>query len=410
MALGYTNCFDGYSGQMGEQDLLIVAGEASGDLAGSRLLHELYRMVPQIKPFGLGGDDLVAAGLEPMARSSEISVVGIIEVAKIYARAREIFEQLLDEVDRRGARAALLVDFPDFNLRLAKALKKRGVKVIYYVSPQIWAWRKGRINLMAKYVDSMLVLFPFEVDLYLRRGIDVVHVGHPLVDEVPESPQVWDEAQNQIDPLDSGQPVQVSLLPGSRLNEVERLLPTMLEAVALLAERTPLRTSIIRAETVDLQVFETIVTGSGVDVEMESRSDRFRVLANSHLALCASGTATLEVGLTRTPLIMLYKTGFWSYWLARALVKLPYYSLVNLVLGRQAVPELVQYAATPEKICEASWSLLSDQIRLSSMRSALAEIRGKLGEGGASRRAAGEVARRLGKWGYTLKDAEQGRN
>lgn len=393
---------------MGRQDLLVVAGEASGDLAGARLLEELNKLVPEIRAFGLGGDDLIGVGFDAIARSSEISVVGIVEVARIYARAREIFHELLREVDRRGARAAILIDFPDFNLRLAKALKQRGVKVLYYVSPQIWAWRKGRIELMVKYVDSMLVLFPFEVELYRRRGIDVVHVGHPLVDEVPEISQIWDDNDGQRalrgdqDFTQLNSSLRVALLPGSRVGEVERILPTMLESVKLMRRRAPVYASIIRARPVALELFDNLIARSGVDVEVESSQDRFRVLADSHLALCASGTATLEVGLTGTPLIMLYKTGFWSYWLARLLVKLPYYGLVNLVLGRQEVPELLQYEATPEKICAESWALLNDRDRIRTMRSALSEIRGRLGKRGASGRAAAEVAQRLGRWGYVV--------
>ena len=203
----------------------MAAGEASGDLHGARLLAELSRRMPEVEAFGLGGDEMREAGLELVAHSAEISVVGITEVLKVLPRARQVFGELLAEVDRRRPEAAVLIDFPDFNLRLAEELSARGIKVLYYVSPQVWAWRKGRIKGIAKVVDHMLVLFPFEVGFYEEAGVSVTHVGHPLVDEVPELPQAWDHGP----PTD--EPYQVALLPGSRPSEVERLLPVMLETV-----------------------------------------------------------------------------------------------------------------------------------------------------------------------------------
>jgi len=200
-------------------ELLVVAGEASGDLHGARLIAELRQRVPGLTTFGLGGDEMRAAGLEAVAHSSEISVVGITEVLKVLPRAREIFAGLLREVDRRRPALAVLVDFPDFNLRLAKELKTRNVEVVYYISPQVWAWRRGRVKKIARLVDRMLVLFPFEVDFYRGHGIQVVHVGHPLVDEVPVLPQGWDRGEP------AGEPYRVALLPGSRTSEVEALLP-----------------------------------------------------------------------------------------------------------------------------------------------------------------------------------------
>src|SRR5690242_259773 len=208
----------------GGNELLVVAGEASGDLHGARLISELRLLVPDLEPFGLGGDEMRAAGLDALAHSSEISVVGITEVLKVLPRARQIFADLLRAVDRRRPRLAVLIDFPDFNLRLAKELEERGVEVVYYISPQVWAWRRGRVKSIAKVVDRMLVLFPFEVDFYREHEVDVVHVGHPLVDEVPVLPQVWDRGEPK------GEPYRVAILPGSRVSEIEALLPVMLEA------------------------------------------------------------------------------------------------------------------------------------------------------------------------------------
>lgn len=366
-------------------ELLVVAGEASGDLHGARLISELRRRVPGLRTFGLGGDEMRAAGLEAVAHSSEISVVGITEVLRVLPRAREIFAALLQEVDRRRPALAVLVDFPDFNLRLAKELKRRGVEVVYYISPQVWAWRRGRVKTIARIVDRMLVLFPFEVDFYRQHGVDVVHVGHPLVDEVPSPPQAWDRDGP------AGGPYRVALLPGSRVSEVEALLPTLLDAARRLASALPVELHLIKAPTISRDLLEEHLQIAGLPVVIVSE-DRFTAIADSHLALCASGTATLEVGLLGTPMIMVYRLASWTYALAKLLVRLPNVSLVNLVLGRRVVPELIQGEANPERIAAEAARVLTDARVREEMRAGLAELRGRLGEGGASRRAAEEVA------------------
>jgi lipid-A-disaccharide synthase len=366
-------------------ELLVVAGEASGDLHGGRLLSELRRLVPGVRAFGLGGDEMRAAGLEAVAHSSEISVVGITEVLKILPRARQIFASLLREVDRRRPRLAVLIDFPDFNLRLAGELKARGIEVVYYISPQVWAWRKRRVKEIARVVDRMLVLFPFEVDFYRGHGVDVVHVGHPLVDEVPALPSVWDRGEPE------GGPYRVALLPGSRASEVEALLPAMLDSVRRLAAELPVAVRLIKAPTIPLELVKEAVELAGVPVDIVSE-DRFAAIAGSHLALCASGTATLEVGLLGTPMVVVYRLGSWTYLLAKMLVRLPYVSLVNLVLGNKVVPELIQGGANPQGIAAEAGEILTDPAARERMRAGLTELRGRLGEGGASGRAAQEVA------------------
>jgi lipid-A-disaccharide synthase len=373
-------------------ELLMVAGEASGDLHGGRLLTELRRLVPGLRAFGMGGEEMAAAGLETVADSSDVSVVGITEALKVVRRAREIFHRLLDEVVRRGTRSAVLIDFPDFNLRLAKKLSRRGVSVVYYVSPQVWAWRRGRVRSIARIVDKMLVLFPFEVDFYRRHGVEVVHVGHPLVDEVPEMPQTWDHGP----PRD--EPYRVALLPGSRRSEVAALLPVMLRAVAALAERLPIHARVIRAPSIPRSMVEEALALEDLPVRVldAARGGRFQAVADSHLALCASGTATLETGLLGTPLVVVYRLAGWTYWLARLLVRLPHVALVNLVLERRAVPELIQGDATPQRIADEAERLLRDPERVATVRRDLADLRPRLGRPGASLRAAREVAAMLG--------------
>ena len=373
---------------MTSKDLLVVAGEASGDLHGARLLAELVALRPRLRAFGLGGDELSAAGLERVAHSSEIAVVGITEALKILRRARRIFNLLLAEVDRRGARSAILIDSPDFNLRLAKALKARGVQVIYYVSPQVWAWRRRRVHLIRRVVDKMLVLFPFEVDFYRRHGVAATFTGHPLVDEVPALPQVWDEEVGE------GAPFCVALLPGSRQSEVERMLPTFVAAAGALARELPVSCRLIRAPTIPRGQLTAALAEAEVEIEVVSE-DRFAAIAGCHIAFCAAGTATVEVGLLGTPMLVIYKVSAWTWAVARLLAHSPYASMVNLLLQREAVPELIQQSARPENICRHAVELLSDPGLIREMRAALAGLRPRLGEPGASRRAALEVSRSL---------------
>jgi lipid-A-disaccharide synthase len=370
------------------RELLVVAGEASGDLHGARLISELRQRVPGLAIFGLGGDEMRAAGLQSVAHSSEVAVVGITEVLRVLPRIREVFADLLHEVDRRRPAVAVLIDFPDFNLRLARQLKGRGLEVVYYISPQVWAWRRGRVKTIARLVDRMLVLFPFEVDFYRDHGVDVIHVGHPLVDEVPSLPQAWDREEGE------GGLFRVALLPGSRVSEVEALLPTLLAAAGRLAAELPIEVRIIRAPTVPRKLLDEAVELSGLTVAIVE-NDRFAAVADSHVALCASGTATLEVGLLGTPMVMVYRLAGWTYALARLLVRLPDVALVNLVLGRRVVPELIQGQANPGRIAAEAARLLTDARARNEMRTALAEVRGRLGAGGASGRAAGEVAEML---------------
>ncbi len=373
---------------MDSGDLLLVAGEASGDLHGARLLEQLRKLGFDGGAFGMGGDELRAAGLSCIAHSSEVAVVGITEALKILPRARRIFVELLRQVDRQQPQAAVLIDFPDFNLRLAKALKRRGIPVIYYISPQVWAWRRGRVRTIRRVVEKMIVVFPFEVDFYRDHGIEATHVGHPLVDEVPQLEHAWDSGP------DDGEPFHVTLLPGSRRSEVQVLLPILLAAGQRLAKKLPVRFSLIRASTISRRELEAELAKTGLAVSLVSER-RFQALASSHLALCAAGTATLEVGLLGTPMIVTHRVTAASALVGRLLLRLPYVSLVNLVLQRDAVPELLQERADADEICREAAGLLADRERIRTMRSDLSLLRDRIGPAGASRRAAGEVLRYL---------------
>jgi len=377
---------------MSRDDLLVVAGETSGDLHAARLVDALMELQPGLRPFGLGSRYLEAAGVELLADSSEIAVVGISEALSILERARELFDRILAEVERRRPRVAVLVDYPEFNLRLARELRWRGVRVAYYVSPQIWAWRPWRVRTIAESVDRMLVLFGFEVDFYTRHSVDAVHVGHPLVDEVPFLQQAWERVRPGALP----DRFEIALLPGSRRGEVASLLAVQISAAALLAKEIPLRVRIVRAPSIDRSVIDAALASAATGLEVEIvDEDRFEAIAGSHLAICASGTATLETGLLGTPLLVVYRLTAWTWRIAKLLVRVPYASLVNLVLGRPAVPELLQESASPEGIAREALAILRSRTAVDSMRTSLAELRPRLGRAGASSRAAAEVVRLL---------------
>ena len=377
--------------------VLISAGEASGDRHAARLMEAVGRLSAERSPvrfFGLGGDAMRAQVLDPVAHSDEVAVVGIVEVLRELPRIRRDFHRLLREAERRRPQLAVLVDFPDFNLRLARRLRRLGVPVLYYVSPQVWAWRRGRVKTIAGLVDRMLVLFPFEVDAYGGHDLAVEHVGHPLVDDVPELESAWDGEE------DLPERPTIALLPGSRNSEVRRILPPMLGAAArVLAEtgdapapegvQAP-RARLILAPTVNRELVDRLVAESRLEPGELSivRSGRMSAVAGAHVALCASGTATLEVGLLGTPMVVVYRVSPLTGLIGRWLVDLPFVSLVNLVLGRRAVPELLQGEAGEERMAGEVRELLTQRSRIDRMREDLAQLRPALGESGASERAA----------------------
>mgnify|MGYP001609660161 FL=1 len=370
---------------MSRRDLLMVAGEASGDLHGARMLQELRSLVPDVAAFGLGTSELEAAGQEQLVDVREISVVGIAEAAGVLVRAKEILEAVVAECERRRPAAAVLIDFPEFNLRLARRLKWLGIPVVYYISPQIWAWRRGRVRAISELVDQMLVLFDFEAEFYRRHGVRVTPVGHPLVDEVPVLENIWNR-EPKAQPLGG---LNVALLPGSRRSEVAALLPRMAQALSCLREHLPVRARLILSPSLDERFVRQVLGDSAVETVSGAR---FEAIADSHIALCASGTAALEVGLLGTPLVVLYRLHPWSHALARLLVRLPHFSLVNLVLSRSAVPELLQAQTEGKRVASLVWSLVTSGERLRDMRRDLADLRPALGAPGASARAARAIA------------------
>lgn len=367
--------------------LFISCGEPSGDFYGAELLRELRTLRPGITAFGLGGDRLLEQGADLIAHTRDLAVVGITEVLRHLRRLRSIYGRAVAELRRRPPDAAVLVDYPDINLRFARELKALGVPVVYYVSPQVWAWKKGRIHAIRATVSRMLVIFPFEEDLYRRAGVSVTFVGHPLVDAVRPAPDRGAFLAEQG--LDPSRPV-VALLPGSRRAEIAHNLPPLAGAArALLERRGDLQFLLARAPGLPDALFAPALAGRHVRlVEGQPHA----VVASAAVALVASGTATVETALLGTPMVVVYRLSPLTYLIGRPFVNVPHYAMPNLVAGRRIVPEIIQREFTPERVAAEALSLLEDERRAEAMRRDLGEVRLRLGAPGASRRAAAAVA------------------
>ncbi len=372
-----------------QKTLLIVAGEASGDIHAAHLVDELKKLDPSLKFCGLGGPQMQKSGVDLYEDMTKFAVVGFLEVLKHYDDFKRIFNLILEKAVTTRVHAVILVDYPGFNLRLARELKKFKIKVIYYISPQLWAWKENRIKLIKQTVDKMLVLFPFEKDFYAQRGMDVEYVGHPLVDDV----KVMSSADTFLKSVkfDTTR-LTFGILPGSRQKEVEVHLPIMIEAARLLSQRfQQVQFLVFRAPTVNaLFIKKCLRTLEGTPIKMVS-NETYNGINACNLCLVASGTATLETAILQKPIVVVYKTSLLTYWLAKLFVKIPYIGLVNVVAGKKIVPECIQGQATPQKLADEIEAMLKDEPRLADIKMELKKVKEALGEGGASKRAAQAV-------------------
>lgn len=367
---------------------MLSCGEASGDLYASELVRQLRALDPGVECFGLGGDRLGEAGAEILVKLDEVSVIGLVEVLEKIPSLRRALRTLVEAAARRRPQAAVLIDFSGFNLRLARRLKALDVPVLYYVSPQVWAWRPGRIRTIRETVDRMLVILPFEEALYREAGVPVRFVGHPLVDLVRRREDRASFCARLG--LDASRTL-VALMPGSRRREIELHLPVLSRAIERMRVRRPdLQFLILKAPTVDKAELEARLASAASLVRIAEQAP-YDGLAHAAVAIVASGTATVEAALSGTPMVVVYRVGRLSYWLGKPLVRLPHYAMVNLVAGRPLVPELIQGRLTEEAVAGHALKLLEDPAAAEDMRRGLAEVRARLGEGGASRRAAVEV-------------------
>ena len=374
-------------------EVLVVAGEASGDAHAAALIRELSARAPELQTLGVGGDLMQAAGTELLHHYRGIAVVGITEVVAHLGDIRRVMKGLLEAVETRPIAAVLLVDYPDFNMALARRLRRQhpDVPIVYYISPQVWAWRPGRVHQLARLVDRMLVILPFEADLYSGAGVDVDFVGHPLLDEsaLEESREVFAD-RNGLNP----ELPWLGLLPGSRPKEIERLLDPMLGAAERFLSENQYEAVIPRARGVDAELFDRHLDRLSTAIRERVHvvdDDYHGLLPHLRAAVVCSGTATLETALANTPEVVVYKTSWLTYNLGKLLVRISDIALVNVVGGRRGVPELLQGDVTPANIVRQLEPLAEDGTARAECLEFLSEVRGKLGGPGASARAANAV-------------------
>lgn len=366
--------------------LFLVAGEASGDMQGGLLAEALRARDPGVRLDGIGGEAMERAGVDLFRRSDEMGVTGIFEVLAHLPRLIRLLDAVAQRIVDLRPDAAILIDYPDFNLRLAERLHRRGIKVIYYISPQVWAWRGGRIETIRRTVRRMIVLFPFEEALYRKAGVPVTYVGHPLVDRVrPARPR--DEVRSSLG-LREGERL-ILLMPGSRRSEIARIAPVLDEARRRLAVRSDLRWVLALAP--NLRAGD-LPESMGSDPELQVRSDEtYDLLAAGDLAVVASGTATLEGAILGTPMVVVYRMHPVSWAVARRLVRVEHVAMANLLAGKRIVPELLQGDANPARLAQEILRLIDDETLLRETRAALLRAAAALGGGGAALRAADAV-------------------
>jgi lipid-A-disaccharide synthase len=365
--------------------VLIVAGEASADLHGSNLVREMKVLDPGITFWGIGGERMEREGVRILTPSSEMAVVGLTEVLPKLRTIISAYLTLKRILKQERPDLLILIDYPDFNIRLSGAAKRFGIPVLYYIAPQVWAWRRGRINKLKERVDRLAVILPFEEGFYRQRGLDTEYVGHPLVDAMPGRLDKSGALRGLG--LEGAFPV-IGLVPGSRKEEVTTLLPPMAKAAAALNVTFPgLKCILPRASTIRLELIESILANMPVNIKIVE-GDIYRALGACDLALVASGTATLETAMMQTPMVILYKVSPLSFWIGKRVIKVPFIGLPNLVAEEKIVPELVQQDVTSERLVQEALFLLGDGERRRHMIQRLIEVREKLGRNSASRRTA----------------------
>jgi len=368
------------------QSIFISAGDPSADFPGKNLIGELHRLCPDLNFFGLGGPLMQEAGLEALTNHEELAVMGFWEILPKLFFFRRLLQKTVDEIKNRQPKAVILIDYPGFNLRLAEKVKPLGIPIIYYISPQVWAWGKRRVHAIKKLIDLMLVIFPFEEAFYQEQGVSARFTGHPIIDRYRNIPDK--AACRRLVSIGPDKKL-IALLPGSRLQEVKRMLPTMVEAAAIVSGKLPeVEFVIAGVNNIDSDIYARIIGNRDISVIKGSTPE---LINAADLVITSSGTATIETAYFMTPMVVIYKTGFLTYQIARRLIELEFIGMVNIVAGRRAVPELIQNQATSANIASHALEIISNRDLYNRMVEDLRSVRDKLGPGEAGRIAAEAV-------------------
>ncbi len=359
--------------------VMMIVGEASGDLHASGVIREMKKLDPGVDVYGIGGDKMAAEGFRVIFHIRELGFMGFAEVLRHLPLIRAVTFTLEQIITLKRPDVVVLVDYPGFNLRFAKIARKHGIKVVYYISPQVWAWHRSRVKTMRKLIDRMFVIFPFEAEFYEKEGVPVEFVGHPLLEVVGSSMEDRDVRKRYG--LHPEKPI-LALLPGSRRQEIDKILPPMLSAARAVAERLGMQVAIGVAPTLEERYFTTM---HGTDDVPLVRGATYDLMDHASFAMVTSGTATLETALFGTPMVVVYKTSFLTYLIGRLLVRVKNIGLVNIVAGKTIVPEFIQHRASASALARALMMILDDPERLRTMKDELGKVRSLLGSAGASK-------------------------
>lgn len=365
--------------------IMISAGEASGDLHGANLAKAIKSICPEAELFGMGGAKMADAGVEILQGIDELGVIGLFASLGLVRKLFKIRDAMLSELKKREADVLVVIDYPEYNTRFAKKVYEMGIPVVFFISPSAWAWRKGRAKDVAQISDRVASIFPFEAEVYRDAGANVTYVGHPLVDIV--KPSLSSEEARihfEMDPMKK----QILLMPGSRRQEIETLLPPMMDAAEILVEKDPnLEFFLPLASTISRKAIETMTKGKKAIVRIVE-GDAYDLMSVCQVGIIGSGTATLEAALLHVPSVIVYQVSPMTYWLGRKLVKLNHFGLPNIVAQKEILPELIQKEVTGEKIAEKLSNWLYNEKEYQRVLESLSEMKEKLGRGGAVRRTA----------------------
>lgn len=375
-----------YTELSAKKSVMIVAGEASGDIYGEQFVYAMRDLNPDIAFFGIGGPKMEFAGVRVLHQASELSVVGFAEILPRIRYISRVLKELKQLLKQDPPDLLVLIDYPGFNLNLAKRAHALGIPVLYYIPPQLWAWREGRVKKLAQRVDRVAVILPFERKFYQKHGLEVDYVGHPLLD-LPPPGRSKEEIRHGLGIGPERDPI-LALLPGSRAEEINRLMPAMVDAAEIILRSYPRLCCVLPlASTLSEDLVNSYLKDATIDIRVAG-FDSKELLSIADLAFIASGTATLEAAITETPMVIAYKVSPFSYILARYLVKVSFIGLVNLVAGKAIVPELIQGNATGRRLAEEGLTILEDERTRGKMTRDLQSVKERLGRVGASRGAA----------------------